>query len=186
MSTKHSTRELIADDLLANTGRSGWRGLLAATVFEPSFATVLMHRLAVALQRAGHARTAKLLWRRNTRRSACHLHLDADIGPGLILPHPTGIVIGSGARLGRRVTIYQNVTLGRARREERYPVVGDGVVIYPNAVVSGGVAIGRGAVVGAGSVVVDDVPEGAVVAGQPARILRHTVVPLNTVERESA
>ena len=126
MSPSNTTRRLIAADLMANTGRSGWRGGLSAAVFEPSFATVLMHRLAVGLMRAGYPRAAKLLWRRNVRRSACHIHLDAEIGPGLILPHPTGVVIGSGAQLGQGVTIYQGVTIGRSRHEERYPVIGDG------------------------------------------------------------
>ncbi len=39
-----------------------------------------------------------------------------------------------------------------------------------------GVTIGEGATVGAGSVVTKDVPAGAVVAGNPARLLRETVV----------
>ena len=45
--------------------------------------------------------------------------------------------------------------------------IGTGSVILP------GVTIGRGAVVGAGAVVTKDVPDGAVVAGNPARVLRH-------------
>ena len=47
-----------------------------------------------------------------------------------------------------------------------------GAAIGTGAVVLGGITIGEGAVVGAGSVVTRDVPAGAVVAGNPARVLR--------------
>src|SRR5207237_334842 len=83
----------LAQDLFAATGRSGWRAGLAAAVFEPGFTTVMLHRWAVALQRRGLRRSAKLLWRANVAMSGCHLHLDASIGPGLKLPHPAGVVI---------------------------------------------------------------------------------------------
>jgi 2,3,4,5-tetrahydropyridine-2-carboxylate N-succinyltransferase/tetrahydrodipicolinate N-acetyltransferase len=46
------------------------------------------------------------------------------------------------------------------------------VEIGANAVVLGGVSIGNGAVIGAGSVVLHDVPAGAVVAGNPAKPIR--------------
>ena len=51
-------------------------------------------------------------------------------------------------------------------------VVEDDVLIGANAVVIEGVRIGRGAVVAAGAVVVNDVPENAVVAGCPARVIK--------------
>ena len=54
---------------------------------------------------------------------------------------------------------------------ERPTVVEDGVWIGAHVTVLKGVRIGRGAVVGAGSVVTRDVPEGATVAGNPARVL---------------
>ena len=37
---------------------------------------------------------------------------EAQVGPGLVLYHPTGVVIGPGARVGARATIMQGVTLG--------------------------------------------------------------------------
>ena len=51
--------------------------------------------------------------------------------------------------------------------------VGDGVLVGANAVVLEGVRIGAGAVVAAGAVVTQDVPENAVVAGAPARIIKY-------------
>jgi UDP-2-acetamido-3-amino-2,3-dideoxy-glucuronate N-acetyltransferase len=50
--------------------------------------------------------------------------------------------------------------------------VGRGASIGTGATILGGVSIGERAVVGAGAVVTRDVPAGAVVAGNPARVLR--------------
>ena len=44
--------------------------------------------------------------------------------------------------------------------------------IGSNATILCGITIGEGAIIGAGSVVTHDVPPGAIVAGNPARILR--------------
>lgn len=41
-----------------------------------------------------------------------------------------------------------------------------------NAVVCGGVTIGKGSVIGAGSVVTRDIPAGVVAAGVPCRVIR--------------
>ena len=64
------------------------------------------------------------------------------IGPRLSLPHPVSIVIGNGVSIGERCAIFQGVTLGRARDE--YPRIGDGVTIYPNCVIVGGVQVSDG------------------------------------------
>ena len=51
-------------------------------------------------------------------------------------------------------------------------IVEDGVLVGANAVVIEGVHIGKNAVVAAGAVVIEDVPDNAVVAGSPARIIK--------------
>ncbi len=89
------------------------------------------------------------------------------------MPHPYGIVVNGGVQLGRNVTLYQGVTLGSKRygKNAGAPVVEDDVCIFPNAVVVGRVTIGAGAIIGPCSVVIEDVPPGATVAGNPARLL---------------
>jgi acetyltransferase-like isoleucine patch superfamily enzyme len=52
------------------------------------------------------------------------------------------------------------------------PLIKRGAKIGANATILPGVVIGESALVGAGSVVVKDVPDGVVVAGNPARIIR--------------
>ncbi len=53
-------------------------------------------------------------------------------------------------------------------------LIKEGAWIGFNACILKGVTIGKGAVIGAGSVVTKDVPDFAVVAGNPAEILKYT------------
>lgn len=68
---------------------------------------------------------------------------------------------------------------GRMQTERDWTVmptwVKHGASIGTGAVLLGGITIGEGAVIGAGSVVTRDVPAGAIVAGNPARVLRMVV-----------
>lgn len=57
--------------------------------------------------------------------------------------------------------------------DKNYIKIGDDVWIGANVVVVPGVTIGRGAVIGAGAVVTSDVPEYAIYAGVPARLVRY-------------
>lgn len=94
---------------------------------------------------------------------------------------------GGGLTIGSRVGIGPAVKILTSEHEEAgrdvpvlfAPVAGAPVTIADDAdigigaILLPGVTVGRGAVVGAGAVVTRDVPEYAVVAGSPARILRH-------------
>lgn len=100
----------------------------------------------------------------------------ATIGNGLWMSHRYGTVIGDGAVIGDNCRIMHGVTLSRASydhdpTEHGSPRRGDGVRVYAQAQLLGGVTIGDGATIAAGAVVVRDVPAGAVVGGVRARIL---------------
>ncbi|MBR2699814.1 MAG: 2,3,4,5-tetrahydropyridine-2,6-dicarboxylate N-acetyltransferase [Clostridia bacterium] len=85
-----------------------------------------------------------------------------------------GAVLGGRATVGSRCHIGAGAVLaGVVEPASATPViVEDGVLIGANAVVIEGVRIGKNAVVAAGSVVISDVPENAVVAGVPAKVIK--------------
>jgi UDP-2-acetamido-3-amino-2,3-dideoxy-glucuronate N-acetyltransferase len=74
-------------------------------------------------------------------------------------------------RLPRAVTSDGELK-GKSDWHEEKTVVRRGASIGSNATILCGVTIGEGAMIGAGSVVTKDVPPRAVVAGNPARVLR--------------
>ena len=91
-----------------------------------------------------------------------------------------GTMIDMGAVLGGRATVGNNCHIGAGavlagviEPASATPViVEDGVLVGANAVIIEGVHVGRNAVVAAGAVVIEDVPEGAVVAGCPAKVIK--------------
>ncbi|MDP2690423.1 MAG: acyltransferase [Deltaproteobacteria bacterium] len=90
------------------------------------------------------------------------------------------ITIGSGVLVASNCAFYpynHGIAAGRPIREQPIEskggiTVGDGAWLGYGVTVLAGVRIGNGAVVGAGSVVTRDIPDGAVAAGVPARVLQ--------------
>ena len=82
------------------------------------------------------------------------------------------IIINEYCKIGNDVTIFQGVTIGGSRGKG-VPMIGDNVVLAVGAIVIGNVNIGDNVFVGAGTVVTKDVADGAVVVGNPARVINH-------------
>jgi serine O-acetyltransferase len=96
--------------------------------------------------------------------------INAQLGGGLLMTHPNGVVIHPDATVGPNCLIFQQVTIGIGSIPG-LPRIGGGVNIGAGAKILGGVAIGNYAKIGANAVVLCDVPAGATAVGVPARIL---------------
>lgn len=98
----------------------------------------------------------------------------ATIGKGSSLGYGgIGVVIHSDTIIGNNCVIGQNVTLGGGN--SHYPgvlVIGNNVHISHGACVFGGITVGDNVVIGANSVVNKPIPDNAIVAGVPAKVLR--------------
>lgn len=119
---------------------------------------------------------------------------DAFISPAVWMRKPSNVTIGPGCKLAglikldglATITFEPNVLVNSAQfhtgshdidspylAADPKPIhVGEYVWIVHNVIILHGITIGRAAVVGTGSVVTKDVPEYAVVGGNPARFIR--------------
>jgi serine O-acetyltransferase len=138
---------------------SGWAGVQA----------LLAHRVAHALLEAGVPLAPRAIAYLTRSVTGIEIHPAARIGAEFFIDHGSGVVIGETAEIGRRVTLYQGVTLGGTgfQRGKRHPTLGDDVTVGAGAKLLGPISVGDGAKIGANTVVVEDVPPSATVVGNP-------------------
>ncbi|MEO9827604.1 MAG: DapH/DapD/GlmU-related protein [Paracoccaceae bacterium] len=139
----------------------------------PRFCHILLIRLVLTSRKSGWKLLSKMISIVLYFGYRIELNTHVDIGPGLVLPHPMGIVIGA-SRIGARAVIFQNVTLGAKSLDVGYdptrrPQLGDDVTVGSGAVVVGGVRIGNASTVAANSLVTRDVAESMLSIGVPAQ-----------------
>ena len=128
----------------------GWAGVQA----------LLAHRLAHALREAGVPVAPGAIAYVARALTGVEIHPAASIAPEFFIDHGSGVVIGETAEIGRRVTLYQGVTLGGTGFQpgKRHPTLGNNVTVGSGAKLLGPIAVGDGAKIGANTVVVEDVP----------------------------
>jgi serine O-acetyltransferase len=101
---------------------------------------------------------------------ACDIPINAQLGGGLLLPHPHAIVIHPAAVVGPNCLIFQGVTIGTDDNKHA-PRIGGHVDIGAGASVLGHITIGDHAKIGANAVVLCDVPPYGVAVGVPAKVI---------------
>lgn len=167
--------------LLATDAEAAFEGDPAAaspeeTIFcYPGMLAVTYHRLAHELYRLGAPLIPRILSEHAHSRTGIDIHPGATIGKSFFIDHGTGVVIGETTVIGRRVRLYQGVTLGAVSfpKDEhgnpikgvpRHPIVEDDVIIYAGATILGRVTIGRRSVIGGGVWLTHSVPRGTVLS----------------------
>jgi serine O-acetyltransferase len=165
--------DVVADDW--RTHDRDWR--------MPGFRALAVHRLGAYRHTLRHAvirrPLAPLVWaleRRVRNTYGIELMSTATVGRKVLIAHHGGIVIHPRAVIGDRCVIRQSVTIGNgvAFQAESPPVLGAGVLLGAGAVVIGRCLIGDGVRVGPNAVVSTHVPEGAMVVAPKSRIFAAT------------
>jgi len=140
-----------------------WKSLLAS-IRSYQRHTGSRHPLHVAARKVAVVR--HLFWSAVT---GADVPLNCQLGGGLSMPHPNGIVIHPGSRVGPNCMIFQQVTIGMGHGG--VPQIGGHVDIGAGAKVLGPIRVGDHARIGANAVVMCDVPPDTTAVGIPARIL---------------
>ena len=172
--TLRSALAVLREDLDAAIARDpATSSRLEMALASPGLHAIWTHRVAHRLwQQPGTKLVARLLSQLSRSLTGVEIHPGAQIGRRFFIDHGMGVVIGETAEVGDDVMIYHGVTLGgrSLRREKRHPTVGSRVTIGAGARVLGPVYIGDDVQIGANSVVVKDIPAGAIATGVPATI----------------
>ena len=98
--------------------------------------------------------------------------INCQIGGGLLMPHPNGIVIHPDVKVGVNCLIFQQVTIGSVSGSG-IPMIGGHVDIGAGAKILGGIQIGDNVNIGANAVVLIDIPAGKTAVGIPAKIINN-------------
>lgn len=161
--------------LLATDVQAAYEGDPAATSPDeaifcyPGVRAITDFRLAHELHALGVPLIPRIITEQAHSITGIDIHPGASIGESFFIDHGTGVVIGETCIIGKRVRLYQGVTLGARsfplddkgrpiKGIERHPIVEDDVVIYSGATILGRVVIGSGSVIGGNVWLTRDVP----------------------------
>jgi serine O-acetyltransferase len=138
----------------------------------PGVLALSYHRVAHELYRAEVPLIPRIIAEHAHSLTGIDIHPGAAIDESVFIDHGTGVVIGETCVIGKRVRIYQGVTLGAKsfpldddgnpiKGITRHPIIEDEVTIYSGATILGRVTIGCGAIIGGNVWLTRDVPPGA-------------------------
>lgn len=146
----------------------------------PGFYAILIYRIAHEMYVLNIPYLPRMI------SEIAHSATGIDINPGAVIAesffidHGTGIVIGETTKIGKKVKIYQGVTLGALSVKDgrqladikRHPTIEDNVTIYSNASILGGdVVIGANSIIGGNTFITKSIPADSVVLAKPGDLV---------------
>lgn len=154
---------LIRQDLKQFAHGPNLRDKIKVIILTPGFAAVFLFRVEAFLYRKHLLMLSYLFYRLNLNLHGIDILPGCEIGPGLRIEHPVGIVIGANSTIGSNCTIMHGVTLGvknvnRNTNTQECPQIGNDVFIGANSTILGKIAVGDNSVIGAHSLVLVDCP----------------------------
>lgn len=103
----------------------------------------------------------------------CVVPYTTNIGEGTKFAYGgMGCVIHSRAKIGERVLIGQNTTIGRSLDPEDIPTIGNDVYISAGARIIGNIHVGNNVIIGANAVVNKDIQDNSIAVGVPAKVVK--------------
>jgi len=159
--------------ILATDAQAAFDGDPAATSIDevifsyPGFYAITVHRLAHELQKSRVPLIPRIMTEYAHSVTGIDIHPGATIDEYFFIDHGTGVVIGETSDIGKRVKLYQGVTIGALstrggqtlRGVKRHPTLEDDVTVYSGASVLGGdTVVGEGAVISGHVFITQSVP----------------------------
>lgn len=177
--------------LLATDVQAAYEGDPAATSPDeaifcyPGMLAITNYRIAHELHRLGVPLIPRIITEHAHSHTGIDIHPGARIDESFFIDHGTGVVIGETSIIGKRVRLYQGVTLGAKsfpldeqgkpiKGIDRHPVVEDDVIVYSGATILGRVTIGQGSVIGGNIWLVEDVEPHSRITQEGGRIRRES------------
>jgi serine O-acetyltransferase len=178
--------------ILATDVRACYDGDPAAKSYDeiifsyPGIFAVMVYRVAHRLFELQVPLLPRIMTEHAHSLTGIDIHPGARIGESFVIDHGTGVVIGETAEIGRRVRIYQGVTLGalslprdageQLRGKKRHPTIEDDVIIYSGATILGGeTVIGARSVIGGNVWITESVPpDTQVILERPKLVYRQS------------
>lgn len=144
----------------------------------PGVHAVALHKIAHIIYKFKLPLLPRMISYFNRFFTGVDIHPAAQIGENLFIDHAHGIVIGETAIIGNNVTIFHGVTLGSRHLHsgKRHPTIGNDVLIGSGAKILGNIKIGDHAKIGAGSIVIKNVPEYAIVVASTAKEIQENCI----------
>ncbi len=163
---------------MLKTKKAPWY-VIESLLFENGYQAVVLYRIAHWFKSRGIPLFGPLFARISLFLTGVDIAPGAQIGPGLLISHGVGLVIGGHAQIGAGALLLHQVTIGSPShgRVEEMPQIGDNVFIGAGAKIIGDIQVGDNVVIGVNCVVTEDIPSSSQVRSTSGLIIRQPSAP---------